>query len=220
MSLALKNIEAIETAESVLPFRLKLRIVKGGDIPIFTFDEYLEFERQADERHEFIDGKIVKMAGESLSHSRICINLAVEFGSQLRRRNCEALSPNMKVRTTTQSLFAYPDLTIVCGEPQFHDVKKDVLINPMAIFEVMSPSTERYDRGEKFQYYKNETPSLTDYILVSQDQILVEQFTKQTNGTWLYRSFERTEDLLQIASIECEVLIEDIYLRVELPAVE
>jgi Uma2 family endonuclease len=220
MTLALKKFEAIETAENILPFKLKLRVVKGGDTPIFTPEEYIEFERESEEKHEFIEGRIVKMAGESLSHSRICINLAVEFGSQLRRRNCEALSPNMKVRTTTESLFAYPDLTIVCGEPQFHDIKQDVLINPIAIFEVMSPSTERYDRGEKFQYYKNETPSLTDYILVSQDQILVEQFTKQTSGTWLYRSFERTEDLLTIASIECEVLIEDIYLRVELPETE
>ncbi len=217
MALPKTKIDEIETAESVLPFRLKLRIVKGGDKPVFTSTEYLEYERQTGERHEFIDGKIVKMAGESLSHSRICINLAVEFGSQLRRRNCEALSPNMKVRTTTQSLFAYPDLTIVCGEPTFHDIKKDVLINPIAIFEVISPSTERYDRGEKFQYYKNETPSLTDYILVSQDQILVEQYTKQTSGAWLYRSFEQTADLLTIASIECDVLIEDIYLRVELP---
>ncbi len=220
MTLALKKIDAIETVESVLPFRSKLRLMKGGDIPVFTFVEYLEFERQTPERHEFVKGRIIKMAGESLAHSQLCFNLAVEFGQQLKNKNCQGLSPNMKVRTTTKSLFFYPDLTVICGAPMFHDTKKDVLTNPTVIFEVLSPSTERYDRGEKFQYYKNETPSLTDYVLVSQDQILVEKFTKQTNGTWLYRSFERTEDLLTIASIECEVLIEDIYLRVELPAVE
>ena len=217
MALALKKFEAIETAEMVLPFGAKLRLVKST--PFFP-EEYLKFEREAEERHEFIDGKIIKMAGESLSHSRICINLAVEFGSQLRRKKCEALSPNMKVRTTTKSLFAYPDLVIVCGEPKFHDVKKDVLINPSVIFEVLSPSTERYDRGEKFQYYKNETPSLTDYILVSQDQILVEQFTKKADGSWVYRSFNKSEDVLRIESIEAEVLLQDIYLRVEFPQAE
>ena len=214
MALALKKFEAIEAAEVVLPFRAKLRLIKAES---FSPEEYLEFEREATERHEFIAGRVIKMAGESLSHSRICVNLISEFASQLRRKQCEALSPNMKVRTSTKSLFAYPDLTIVCGEPKFHDVKKDVLINPKVIFEVLSPSTERYDRGDKFQYYKNETPSLADYVLVSQDQILVEQFTKQANGTWIYRSFEKLEDSLQIESIDCDVSLQDIYLRVEFP---
>ena len=217
MGLALKKFEAIETAETILPFGAKLRLVKAKP---FAPEEYLKFEREADERHEFIDGKIIKMAGESLSHSRLCINLVVEFGSQLRGKNCEGLSPNMKVRTTTKSLFAYPDLTVVCGKPKFHDVKKDVLINPQVIFEVLSPSTERYDRGEKFQYYKNETPSLTDYLLVSQERILVEQFTKQTDENWLYRSFDKAEDILRIESIEAEVLLQDIYGRVEFPPTE
>ncbi len=220
MALALKKFEAIETAEAVLPFALKLQIVKNSNAIVFSPDEYLEFEREAEERHEFIDGKIIKMAGESLSHSRICMNLAVEFGSRLRGKNCEGLSPNMKVRTTTKSLFAYPNLTIVCGEPKFHDVKKDVLTNPKVIFEVLSPSTERYDRGEKFQYYKNETPSLADYLLVSQDRILIEQFTKQADESWLYRSFDKAEDVLQIKSIEVEVLLQDIYLRVKFPQAE
>lgn len=214
MALALKKFEAIEMAETILPFGAKLRLIETKS---FTPEEYLEFEREAKERHEFVDGRIIKMAGESLSHSRICVNLTTEFGSQLRRKNCEALSPNMKVRTTTKSLFAYPDLTVVCGEPKFHDTKTDVLINPTVVFEVLSPSTERYDRGDKFQYYKNETPSLIDYILVSQDQTLVEQFTNRTDGTWIYRSFEKLEDLLRIESIECEVSLQDIYLRVEFP---
>lgn len=217
MVLALKKFEAIETAETVLPFGAKLRLVKSES---FAPEEYLEFEREADERHEFIDGKIVKMAGESLSHSRISVNLTTEISVQLRQKNCEALSPNMKVRTTTKSLFAYPDLTVVCGEPKFHDVKKDVLINPKVIFEVLSPSTERYDRGEKFQYYKNETPSLADYILVSQEQILVEQFTKQADEIWLYRSFDSAENVLRIESIEAEVLLQNIYLRVKFPPEE
>ncbi len=217
MALPIKKIEAIETAEMILPFGAKLRLIKNTPV---SPEEYLEFEREAEERHEFINGKIVKMAGESLSHSRISVNLTTEIGVQLRQKNCEALSSNMKVRTTTKSLFAYPDLTVVCGEPKFHDVKKDVLINPAVIFEVLSPSTERYDRNEKFQYYKNETPSLADYILVSQDKFLVEQFTKQEDESWRYRSFDRAEDVLQIDSIEAEVALQDIYLRVEFPPTE
>ena len=214
MALALKKFDEIETAESILPFGAKLRLVKST--PVLP-EEYLEFEREATQRHEYIDGKIIKMAGESLSHSRISVNLTTELSVQLRHKDCEALSPDMKVRTTTKSLFAYPDLTVVCGEPKFHDVKKDVLINPKVIFEVLSPSTERYDRGEKFQYYKNETPSLVDYILVSQEQVLVEQYTKQADESWRYRTFDRAEDSLKIESIEAEVLLQDIYLRVEFP---
>ncbi len=217
MSLALKNFEGIETAEAVLPFKTYLRAVESENGIIFSPEEYLEFERQAEERHEFIGGKIIKMAGESLSHSRISVNLTAEISIRLRQTNCEALSSNMKVRTTTKSLFAYPDLTVVCGAPKFHDVKKDVLVNPAVIFEVLSPSTERYDRAEKFHFYRDETPSLTDYILVSQDKFLIEQFTKQETGNWLYRYFNKAEDALKIESIEAEVLLRDIYLRVEFP---
>jgi Uma2 family endonuclease len=181
----------------------------------YTAEEYLELERAAERRHEFLDGQIFAMAGESLSHSRICINLTVEAGSKLKGKPCEALSPNMKVRTSSASLFAYPDLTIVCGEPQFHDVKKDVLTNPQVIFEVLSPSTETYDRTTKFQRYRLGNETLTDYVLVSQDKAFVEHFTKQPDGNWLYRSFGEMSDAFQIETIDCELSLQEIYDRVE-----
>ena len=118
---------------------------------LFTPEDYLIFEREADTRHEFLDGGIYQMGGESLPHSRICINLSGEVRQQLKGKRCEALSPNMKVRTANASLFSYPDLTVVCGEPKFHDTKKDVLTNPQVVFEVLSPSTADYDRTTKFQ---------------------------------------------------------------------
>ena len=121
-------------------------LAKLKERKIFTPEEYLNFERKAEFRHEYLDGEIYEMAGESLSHSRVCVNLAREVGNKLKGKNCEALSPNMKVKTSTASLFSYPDLTIVCGEPLFHDTKKDVLVNPKVIFEVLSPSTADYDR--------------------------------------------------------------------------
>ena len=181
-----------------------------------TPEDYLIFERESDSRHDYIDGKIFEMAGESLSHSRICMNLAAAAVNALRGKSCEALSPNMKVRTSNASLFSYPDLTIVCGEPQFHDVKKDVLTNPKVVFEVLSPSTAEYDRTTKFQRYRMGNETLTDYILISQDKCFVEQFTKQAENNWIYRSFAAFEDDLKIESVECELSLREIYDRVEL----
>ncbi len=183
---------------------------------IYTPEEYLEFERESDSRHEFLDSEIYAMAGESLSHSRVCMNLAREVGNKLKRTNCEALSPNMKVRTSTASLFSYPDLTIVCGEPQFHDRKKDVLTNPKVVFEVLSPSTADYDRTTKFLRYRMGNATLTDYILVSQDRCFVEHFTKHTDGSWIYKSLNQLSDILRIETIDCELSLEEIYDRVEL----
>lgn len=158
-------------------------------------EDYLSFERASDSRHEFLDGEIFQMAGESLSHSRIYINLAAEVGNALKGKRCEPLSPNMKVRTSNASLFSYPDLTIVCGEPRFHDVKKDVLTNPQVIFEILSPSTAEYDRTTKFQRYRMGNETLTDYIRVSQDKAFVEHFFKQADDKWLYQSCGAIEDV-------------------------
>lgn len=181
-----------------------------------TPEDYLNFEREADTRHEFLDGDIYAMAGESLLHSRICMNLAREVGNSLKDKRCEPLSPNMKVRTSSASLFAYPDLTVVCGEPLFHDRKKDVLTNPQVIFEVLSPSTAEYDRTTKFQKYRMGNETLTDYILVSQDKPFVEHFFKQTDGNWLYQSYGTIDDFLKIETIDCELSLREIYDRVEL----
>ena len=182
---------------------------------LYTPETYLEMERQSATRHEFIDGEIFQMAGESLSHSRICINLGGEVRNRLKGKSCEALSPNMKVRTSTASLFSYPDLTIVCGEPQFHDTKKDVLVNPKVIIEVLSPSTAEYDRTTKFQKYRMGNETLTDYILVSQDKIFVEHFAKQSNGIWGYQSFAELNVFFEIESIKTDLSLREIYDRVE-----
>ena len=183
---------------------------------ISTPEEYLEYEREAEVRHEYLDGEIYEMASESLSHSRVCINLGGEIRNKLKGTPCEALSPNMKVRTSTASLFSYPDLTIVCGEPLFHDTKKDVLVNPKVIFEVLSPSTADYDRTKKFMRYRMGNETLTDYILVSQDFCFVEHFVNQENGEWIYRSLSEISEVLRIETINCELVLQEIYDRVEL----
>jgi len=183
---------------------------------VYSPEEYLEFERAADVRHEFLDGRIYAMAGESLAHSRICINIAREVSLRLKGKACEALSPNMKVRAETLGLFAYPDLTIICGEPIFHDEKKDVLLNPRVIVEVLSPSTERYDQTKKFFLYRKEIPTLTDYVLISQDIAFIEHHEKQSDGKWTFNVFEGVEGIFRITSIDCDLPMSDIYDRVDI----
>jgi Uma2 family endonuclease len=187
--------------------------------PYYSVDEYLAMERESATRHEYIDGHIYDMAGESLQHSRICINLAREVSNQLKGRNCEALSPNMKVRTSNSGLFSYPDLTVVCGEPRFLDGHKDVLVNPTAIFEVLSPSTEAYDRGEKFKRDRNFIETLVDYLLVSQIRPLIDHFVRRPDGQWLYSSVDELSGSVEIASIGCRLDLVEIYSRVDFPEV-
>jgi len=184
--------------------------------PHHSVDEYLAREREALTWHEYLDGQIYDMAGESLQHSRICINLAVEIGSQLKERECEALSPNMKVKAGDSGLFSYPDLTVVCGKPVFLDSHRDVLLNPVAIFEVLSPTTEAYDRGEKFFRYRNFIHTLADYLLVSQQRPLVEHFIRQDQGgQWLYVPVEGLSSKFHIRSIGCHLELSEIYARVD-----
>ncbi len=190
-----------------------------------TVAEYLEFERKAEDRHEFVDGEIRAMAGESPWHSIINFNLIVEVGNQLKGKPCVAFSPNMKTRSGEQiqlnslkGLFSYADLTVVCGKPQFHDQFGDVLLNPKVIFEVLSPSTESFDRGEKFERYRAFNESLTDYVLVSQKKPLIEHFQRQPNRQWLMTEVRGMEGELHIASIDCRLKLAEVYDRVEFPS--
>lgn len=186
--------------------------------PIFTVADYLDYERNAPERHEFLDGNVYAMAGESPRHSTICFNLYAITGNQLRGKRCRGYSPNMKVATNEKGLYSYPDLAIVCSQPKYHDKKGDVLINPTVIFEVLSPSTESYDRGEKFLRYTGGIKSLTDYILISQNNPTIEHFQKQSNGEWEKTEIEGMESVLRVASIECEISLTELYDLVEFPA--
>lgn len=183
---------------------------------LFSPEEYLKFERAAEVRHEYLDGEIYEMAGESLAHSQICINIAGEMRQRLKGAKCQALSPNMKVRAETKGLFAYPDLSILCGDPEFHDDKKDVLLNPKVIVEVLSPSTQRYDQTKKFYRYRKEIPSLTDYILIYQDIAFIEHHEKMPDERWAFNVVEGLDGIFTIPSIGCEIEMSEIYDRVDL----
>ena len=191
----------------------------------YTPDEYLHFERDSSERHEYLDGAVYAMAGESLEHSTIGSNINAILNYQLRGKPCRVLQPNMKVYArsdTDQSsssltgLFAYPDCTVVCGAPVFHDSHRDVLINPTVIVEILSKSTEAYDRGEKFARYA-QLASFTDYILVSQSRPRIEHWTRQPGNDWLMHAEDGLSGNLLIRSIECALALAEVYDRIEFP---
>jgi Uma2 family endonuclease len=192
-------------------------------IPLYSLDDYLDFERKAEFRHEYLDGQIYDMAGESLEHSTICANLIGELHGQLKGKPCRTLSPNMKVlsgvyaRGQTRGLFSYPDLTVVCGAPQFHDERRDVLLNPSLIVEVLSPSTELFDRGEKFHRYRETLPSLQAYLLVSSQQSMLELYQRQVQNIWLYAAASGLDAVLSLPIIGCELSLAAVYERVEFP---
>jgi len=193
---------------------------------IYTVEEYLALERASEERHEYLDGQIYAMAGESPQHGDICVNLVRELSAQLRGTPCRVWTKDAKVRSgplprsrySTKGLFSYPDLVVVCGEPQFLDEHRDVLVNPRVIIEVLSPTTEAFDQGEKFRRYRRYNPSLTDYLIVAQSQPLVEHFARQENQPWVIAaSVCELSDDVRIASIDCTLRLAEVYDRIVFP---
>jgi Uma2 family endonuclease len=192
---------------------------------IFTEEEYLEFERNSDERHEYLDGHLILMAGESDEHGDISMNLAVIIGVQLRGKPCRARTKDTKVRSgplprpphNTKGLYSYPDLVVICGEPQHLDNHRDVITNPSVIIEVLSPTTEDHDRRVKFTRYRQWNDTLTDYLLVSQNQAFVEHFLRRDDGEWIYRSYWGLDQEVPLDSIECVLPTTEIYDRINFP---
>jgi Uma2 family endonuclease len=195
---------------------------------VYTNEEYLAMEREAEERHEYIDGYIYEMAGESQEHGEICSNLSGIIVPQISGTNCRARIGNTKVRTgprpkssrSRRGMFSYPDLLIVCGEMRFHDEHRDVLINPTVIIEVLSESTERFDRGEKFLRYQIWNPSLREYLLVSQIRPVIEHYVRQPNDSWTYTIYRGLDESLKIESIDCTLNLNTVYERMKFPSEE
>jgi Uma2 family endonuclease len=191
----------------------------------YTVEEYLALERVSEERHEYLDGEIYALAGESPDHGRICTNIGGLY-AQLRDTPCEVFTKDMKVRSgpdpkflrTPKGLYSYPDLLVVCGEMKFHDEYRDVLLNPTVIIEVLSPAIEAFDHGEKWVRYQTWLPSLTDYLLVSQSKPLVEHYPRQPQGGWLYSLVSGLDGSVSLASIACTLRLADVYDRIVFPA--
>ena len=188
---------------------------------IHTPEEYLAFEREAEEKHEYIDGEIVAMAGASREHNFIGINISSELHSGLKKSRCEVYANDMRVRMRN-GRYGYPDVVAVCGEPQFDDDEFDVLLNPTVVVEVLSKSTRFRDKTEKLIAYQK-MESLRECLLVEQVEPRVEHYIKQTSKQWLLKIYEDSSETVFLESINCSLPLAEIYARIEfenLPAEE
>lgn len=183
--------------------------------PHYRFEEYLAAERaQTEVKHEYVDGEVFAMTGASFNHNLIVLNLGGELRAQLKDRPCRVLPSDMRVRVDAANAGKYPDLVALCDAPRFQDERHDVLLNPTLIVEVLSRSTEAYDRGGKFAIYRR-LPSLEEYVLVSQERPLVEVFTRQPDGRWLLSEAEGLDAQTVLESIGCRVALGEIYDKVD-----
>jgi Uma2 family endonuclease len=181
-----------------------------------TPEGYLAVERQNEYKSEYIDGELVAMTGASRRHNIISVNITREISQQLKGRPCESYVSDIRVRIPSKRMYTYPDVVVVCDEPQFEDDYPDTLLNPTVIIEVLSESTERYDRFKKFAFYRT-IESLTEYILVAQHEYRVEQYTKQPDGRWLLSDHRSLEDVVEMVSIQCALALREVYEKVSLP---
>lgn len=178
-------------------------------------EEYLAAERESLERHEYFEGEIFLMSGASDEHNTIAMNTASELHQQLKKRPCKVYQSDMRVHIPKTGLYTYPDIAVVCDKPQFlPDEHFDTLTNPILIIEVLSSSTEGYDKGAKFDNYRS-LESLREYVLISQDAKKIMRYTKQTNESWLLTDFIGDKTEIELSSIECALTTEDIYDKVD-----
>lgn len=179
----------------------------------WTATQYLAFERDSDEKHEFFDHDVYLMTGASENHNLIVANLIISLGTQLRGTPCKLYPSDMRVCIAALDSYTYPDVSVVCGEAAFEDERRDSLLNPTLLIEVLSPSTEKYDRGRKFRLYRA-LDSLQDYLLISQTNFHVEYFQLQPNGHWMLIEAEEPTAIVELPSIRAALTLNDIYDRI------
>ncbi len=175
--------------------------------------EYLVLESKLERRHEYLNGEMFAMSGASYEHTVIKDNLLTRATIQLEKGPCRILSTDQRVKVNATGLYTYPDLTIICGEPQFEDGIFDTLINPQAIIEILSESTEKYDRGDKFKHYR-QIPSLQEYVLIAQDRLYVERNVRQADGTWEPVAFDDPAATFAFATVPVQIPMAEIYTGV------
>jgi Uma2 family endonuclease len=177
----------------------------------YTLEEYLELDRTSEERLEFWDGEVFCMSGGSRSHDQIIINCIVKLSARLGASKCRVFSADMRIKVPSAPPYRYGDLSALCGEAEFEEVSGvDTLVNPELIVEVLSPSTEAYDRGDKFTHYKS-IPTLREYLLVSQHRPHVTHLFKQDDGKWIHSEANDLESSIRLQSLDCELPLSEIY---------
>ena len=179
-----------------------------------TPEEFLAFERASDEKHEYRDGLIVAMSGAKRAHNLISVNIGSSLHASLKNKDCETYMSEMRVFVPKVRLYTYPDIVVVCGEPKFIDDEFDTLTNPLLLIEILSDSTEGYDRGLKFQNYRS-IDSLKEYVLVSQNTESIEKYMKHGDGFWLLSEAIGLDDSITLESIDCNLTLADVYNKVK-----
>lgn len=180
-----------------------------------TPEEYLALEREAEYKNEYFAGEIYAMVGASRKHNLISSNIVWTLVAQLKAKSCEVYSSDMRVKAPATDSYMYPDVSVVCGEPEFEDKYVDTLLNPVLIIEILSRSTASYDRIKKFGYYRT-IESLSEYLLVAQDEYKVEQYVRQADGRWLLSDIRSLEGMVELSSVGCMLALKDVYDKVSL----
>jgi len=185
----------------------------------YTLEEYFALEQASEIRYEYWHGEVFAMSGASLTHVQIQINLITLLRSQLRGRPCRLFSSDMRLKVPSLPPYRYPDLSAPCGEPVFELIGGlEVLINPMLIVEILSPTTEAFDRGDKFTHYKS-IPSFREYLLIAQHRPHVGQYIKQSEAVWSYQEFNDLSAALSVSALDCRLVLEELFQDVVFPAI-
>ncbi len=179
-------------------------------VKYYTQEEYLAFERESTERHEFYRGEIFNMSGASYEHNVIEDNIRVDLGSFLKGKNCRSLGSNLRVHVKENTLYTYPDVLIVCGEPEFLDNTFDTLLNPSVLFEILSLSTANYDKGVKFELYRD-IQSLQEYVLVNSNKTHVELYQRNNDNSWTLTEYKNATDVFELKTINKPMQLSEIY---------
>ncbi|MCP4345431.1 MAG: Uma2 family endonuclease [Desulfobacterales bacterium] len=183
-------------------------------VSFISEEEYLETERESETKHEYFQGEIFAMAGASKAHNLIVTNVIREISTQLKKTPCRVYPSDLRVKITDTGLYTYPDVTVVCGEEKFSDDRSDTLLNPKIIIEVLSDSTERYDRGTKFEHYRK-LESLKEYVMISQNRPKIEKFFKNETGFWVLTESDEDNPVIILESVNCTLELSELYDKVE-----
>lgn len=194
-----------------MDWRKKILVIPKRKI---TPEEYLEIERRAEYKSEYFNGEIFAMAGAKRNHNKVATNVSGLIWQHLKGKDCESYANDMRVFVPKTGLYTYSDVVVVCGEPQFQDKIFDTLLNPTLLIEVLSESTESYDRGKKFQHYRS-IESLREYVLVSQDEARIEKYVRQGDGFWVLSEAFDLDAKIKLDSIDCEIALSEVYDKVE-----
>jgi len=185
----------------------------------YTPEEYLELEEAADYKSEYIDGQIIPMAGGTVNHNQIALNLSTELNFAFKKQNYRVFMGDVRLWILQKRTYTYPDVMILAGEPEFFNNRKDIILNPQIIVEVLSKSTKGYDREDKFQTYRT-ISTFQEYLLIDQTRIHVDQFSKTGKKQWTLREYDEEDEAIALTTVPFEISLQDLYNKVNFELVE